>query len=282
MELAKIIPKDGPNINEVEKYINKYESEVIVIKCGGSVLLEKKLFNQFIEDISIINKIGLSAIVVHGGGKNIKKKLDENNIETRFVKGLRVSDERTIHHIEEALLDLNAEILQELKSKKSNVCSISPRNNNIINIIPENEELGYVGIPKKINKEKILKLINNQQIPIIAPLGLGDDEKVYNINADVAAGSIAKELNARRLLLMTDVEGVLDENQNLISEINLNLANKMLKNNIITGGMIPKINTCLDAISNGVRGVVIVDGRKPHSILYELFSDKGAGTLIRK
>ena len=111
---------------------------------------------------------------------------------------------------------------------------------------------------------------------------MGDDEKVYNINADVAAGSIAKELNARRLLLMTDVEGVLDENQNLISEINLDLANEMLKNNIITGGMIPKINTCLDAISNGVRGVVIVDGRKPHSILYELFSDKGAGTLIRK
>ena len=282
MELAKIIPKDGPNINEVEKYINKYESEVIVIKCGGSVLLEKKLFNQFIEDISIINKIGLSAIVVHGGGKNIKKKLDENNIETRFVKGLRVSDERTIHHIEEALLDLNTEIIQELKSKKSNVCSISPRDNNIINIVPENEELGYVGIPKKINKEKILKLINNQQIPIVAPLGLGDDEKVYNINADVAAGSIAKELNARRLLLMTDVDGVLDENQNLISEINLNLAHEMLKNNVITGGMIPKINTCLDAISNGVRGVVIVDGRKPHSILYELFSDKGAGTLIRK
>ncbi|MDC3163811.1 acetylglutamate kinase [Candidatus Pelagibacter sp.] len=282
MELAKIIPKDGPNINEVEKYINKYETEVIVIKCGGSVLLEKKLFNQFIEDISIINKIGLSAIVVHGGGKNIKKKLDENNIETRFVKGLRVSDERTIHHIEEALIDLNTEIIQELKSKKSNVCSISPRDNNIINIVPENEELGYVGIPKKINKEKILKLINNQQIPIIAPLGLGDDEKVYNINADVAAGSIAKELNARRLLLMTDVEGVLDENQNLISEINLNLANEMLKNNVISGGMIPKINTCLDAISNGVRGVVIVDGRKPHSILYELFSDKGAGTLIRK
>ena len=142
--------------------------------------------------------------------------------------------------------------------------------------------MGYVGIPKKINKEKILKLINNQQIPIVAPLGLGDDEKVYNINADVAAGSIAKELSARRLLLMTDVEGVLDENQNLISEINLNLANEMLKNNVITGGMLPKINTCLDAISNGVRGVVIVDGRKPHSILYELFSDKGAGTLIRK
>ena len=142
--------------------------------------------------------------------------------------------------------------------------------------------MGYVGTPKKINKEKILNFINNKQIPIVVPLGLGDDGRIYNINADVAAGSIAKEIDARRLLLMTDVEGVLDENQKLISEINLNRANEMLKNNIISGGMIPKINTCLDAISNGVRGVVIVDGRKPHSILFELFSDKGAGTLIRK
>ena len=142
--------------------------------------------------------------------------------------------------------------------------------------------MGYVGTPKKINKEKILNFINNKQIPIVVPLGVGDDGKIYNINADVAAGSIAKEIDARRLLLMTDVEGVLDENQKLISEINLNKANEMLKNNIISGGMIPKINTCLDAISNGVRGVVIVDGRKPHSILFELFSDKGAGTLIRK
>ncbi len=142
--------------------------------------------------------------------------------------------------------------------------------------------MGYVGKPKKINKEKILNFINNKQIPIVVPLGLGDDGRIYNINADVAAGSIAKEIDARRLLLMTDVEGVLDENQKLISEINLNKANEMLKNNIISGGMIPKINTCLDAISNGVRGVVIVDGRKPHSILFELFSDKGAGTLIRK
>ena len=282
MELDKIIPTDGPDINEVEKYINKYQSEVIVIKCGGSVLLDKKLFNQFIEDISVINKIGLSAIVVHGGGKNIKKKLDENNIATRFIKGLRVSDEKTIRYIEEALLELNLEILHELKFKNANACSISPKENNIINIIPESKKLGYVGKPKKINKEKILNFIKNKQIPIVVPLGLGDDGRIYNINADVAAGSIAKEIDARRLLLMTDVEGVLDENQKLISEINLNKANEMLKNNIISGGMIPKINTCLDAISNGVRGVVIVDGRKPHSILFELFSDKGAGTLIRK
>ena len=137
--------------------------------------------------------------------------------------------------------------------------------------------LGFI-----ISADAKLNFINNKQIPIVVPLGLGDDGRIYNINADVAAGSIAKEINARRLLLMTDVDGVLDENQKLISEINLNKADEMLKNNIISGGMIPKINTCLDAISNGVRGVVIVDGRKPHSILFELFSDKGAGTLIRK
>ena len=152
----------------------------------------------------------------------------------------------------------------------------------MINLKKESLEVFYTNQKRIILNKKILNFIKNKQIPIVVPLGLSDDGRIYNINADVAAGSIAKEIDARRLLLMTDVEGVLDENQKLISEINLNKANEMLKNNIISGGMIPKINTCLDAISNGVRGVVIVDGRKPHSILFELFSDKGAGTLIRK
>ena len=137
-------------------------------------------------------------------------------------------------------------------------------------------------LAKKIKTDLIIQELESNKVPVIVPMGKGKDNKNYNINADHAALEIAKKMNARRLLLMTDVEGVLDENQKLISEINLNRANEMLKNNIISGGMIPKINTCLDAISNGVRGVVIVDGRKPHSILFELFSDKGAGTLIRK
>ena len=282
MNLEKILPKNGPSINEIKKYIDKYLDEIIVIKCGGSVLLDENLFKQFIEDISVIYKLGLSVIVVHGGGKNIKKKLDKLNIESNFIDGLRVTDERIIKVVEEALLELNSEIINNLKNLQTNAVSVAPNNKNIIKIKPEKKELGFVGSPKEIDLKGILKIIKEKKIPIVVPMGTSNDKKIYNINADVAAGSIAKELNSRRLLLMTDVEGVLDKDKKLITEINSLIAEKMLKDGDISGGMIPKINTCLDAVNNGVTGVVIVDGRKPHSILFELFSDKGAGTLIRK
>jgi acetylglutamate kinase len=282
MNLRNIIPKDGPSIEEVKKYIKKYTNELIVIKCGGSVLLDVFLFNQFIEDISAINHLGLSVIVVHGGGKNIKKELDKHKIESKFIDGLRVTDENTMTIVEKALLELNTEILNNLTNKEANAKSVTPKSENIIKITPEKKELGFVGNPKKINKEVLLNIVTEKKVPIVAPMGVGDDGKIYNINADVVSGSIAKELNSRRLLLMTDVEGVLDKDKNLISEIDSKLALKMLKDGDISGGMIPKINTCLDAVNNGVTGVVIVDGRKPHSILFELFSDKGAGTLIRR
>ena len=282
MDLEKILPTNGPSIKEVKKYINKYSGEIIVIKCGGSVLLDKNLFKQFIEDISVIYKLGLSVIVVHGGGKNIKKKLDNLNIDSKFINGLRVTDERTIKFVEEALLELNNEIINKLNNLQASAQSVAPQKNNVIKIKPERQELGYVGSPKEIDSNTLLKIIKEKKIPIMVPMGIGDDKKIYNINADIAAGTVAKELNSRRLLLMTDVEGVLDKNKNLISEINSAVAEEMLKDGDISGGMIPKINTCLDAVNNGVTGVVIVDGRKPHSILFELFSDKGAGTLIRK
>ena len=282
MSVEKIMPKDGPSIYEVEKYIKKYSNELIVIKAGGSVLLDKNLFKQFIEDISVIYKLGLSVIVVHGGGKNIKKKLDVLNIESKFIDGLRVTDEKIIKVVEEALLELNSEIINSLEKLQTNIQSVTPKNENIINIIPEKKELGFVGIPKEINKEVLLNIVQQRKIPIIVPMGIGEDRNIYNINADVAAGAIAKEFGSRRLLLMTDVEGVLDKDKKLLPEINTSIAEKMLKDGDISGGMIPKINTCLDAINNGVTGVVIVDGRKPHSILFELFSDKGAGTLIRR
>jgi len=282
MELEKILPNNGPSIDEVKKYTTKYSNDIIVIKCGGSVLLEKNLFNQFIEDISVINKLGLSVVVVHGGGKNIQKKLDEHNLKSVFIDGLRVTDEKTIKIVEEALLELNFEILSEISNHHANSVSISPKKNNVIRVIPERKELGFVGTPTEIKKNTILEIINEKKIPLIVPMGIGEDNNIYNINADVAAGAIAKELKARRLLLMTDVEGVLDKSKNLISEINSSMANEMLENKTIAGGMIPKIKTCLDAVNNGVTGVVIVDGRKQHSILFEIFSDKGAGTLIRK
>ena len=282
MEIKKILPNNGPSIDEVKKYINKYSNDIIVIKCGGSVLLEKNLFDQFIEDISVINKLGLSAIVVHGGGKNIKKKLDNYNLKSEFIDGLRVTDEKTIKVVEEALLELNFEILNEINKHQANAYSITPSKNNVIKVVPERPELGFVGSRTEINKDEILNAIKDKKIPLIVPMGVGKDNKIYNINADIAAGSVAKNLKARRLLLMTDVEGVLDQSQKLVSEINSIVANDMLEKKIISGGMIPKIKTCLDAVNNGVTGVVIVDGRKQHSILFEIFSDKGAGTLIRK
>ena len=282
MELEKILPNNGPSNDEVKKYTTKYSNDIIVIKCGGSVLLEKNLFNQFIEDISVINKLGLSVVVVHGGGKNIQKKLDEHNLKSAFIDGLRVTDEKTIKIVEEALLELNFEILSEISNHHANSVSISPKKNNVIRVTPERKELGFVGKPTEIKKDTILEIINEKKIPLIVPMGIGEDNNIYNINADVAAGAIAKELKARRLLLMTDVEGVLDKSKNLISEINSSIANEMLENKTIAGGMIPKIKTCLDAVNNGVTGVVIVDGRKQHSILFEIFSDKGAGTLIKK
>ena len=195
---------------------------------------------------------------------------------------MRVTNEKTIKIVEEALLELNFEILSEISNHHANSVSISPKKNNVIRVTPDRKELGFVGTPNEIKKDTILEIINEKKIPLIVPMGIGEDNNVYNINADVAAGAIAKELKARRLLLMTDVEGVLDKSKNLISEINSSMANEMLKNKTIAGGMIPKIKTCLDAVNNGVTGVVIVDGRKQHSILFEIFSDKGAGTLIRK
>ncbi len=282
MDIEKILPNGGPSIDEVKKYIDKYSNEIIVIKCGGSVLVDQNLFKQFIEDISAINKLNLSAIVIHGGGKNIIKKLDKLNIESKFIDGLRVTDEKTIKVVEEALLELNYDIINNLNNHQCKTKSVTPKNDNVIKITPEKKELGFVGFPIEINKDKLLNIIQEKKVPILVPMGMGDDGKVYNINADIAAGAVAKELNSRRLLLMTDVEGVLGKDKKLISDINSSVAKQMLKEGTISGGMIPKINTCLDAVNNGVTGVVIVDGRKPHSILFELFSDKGAGTLIRK
>ncbi len=282
MELENLLPSNGPSINEVKKYINKYENDLIVVKCGGSCLINQNLFNQMIEDISIINKLGLKIIVVHGGGKNIKKKLDEAQIESKFINGLRVTDERTIKIVEESLLNLNSQIISSLKKKNCEGVEFSVNKNSIIIIEPINNELIYVGNPKSINSDELYKIIQKNKVPIIVPMGKGENDKNYNINADTAAGAIAKKINARRLILMTDVIGVLDKNNKLISEINSSNAKRMIEDGTISGGMIPKVNTSLDAVNNGVTGVVIVDGRKSHSILFEILSDKGAGTLIRK
>ena len=281
-ELKKILPSDGPSIDEVKKYLEKYNDEYIVIKCGGSVLVNHSLFDIFIRDIAVLNKLGFIPIVVHGGGKRINNKLDELGIKSEFVKGLRITTKETIKVVEEVLIEFNKEIIEALWKQTCNSQTINSKQNNIITVVQENVDLGFVGTPTKINKTVIDKIVDEKKVPVIAPLGLDENSQTYNINADTAAGSIAKKIEARRLIIMSDVEGVLDNDKKLIPEINSNSIKDLINNETITGGMIPKINNCLDVASNGVKGVVIIDGRKNHSILFELLSDKGAGTLIRQ
>ena len=282
LKIDKIWPKKGPSSKEVEKYLKKYENEKIVVKCGGSILLDPNLFNLFIQDVIIIKKLGLTPIIVHGGGPRIKKKLNELNIESIFIKGLRVTHDKVIKVVEKVLIEFNKEIVDELNKKNCKAESITTKENNIIFVKPEKKELGFVGIPNKIDDNLLNKIIKSEVIPVLTPMGLDNNGQAHNINADTAAGAVAKKIKSRRLLLMTDVEGVYDKEKKLISEITPDQATKMIREEVIIGGMIPKINTCIDVARNGVKGVVIIDGRRPHSILFELFSDQGAGTLIRE
>ena len=281
-KIKEFWPKNGPSTEEVEKYLKKYSKEKIVIKCGGRVLLDSALFNNFIEDIVVLKKLGLSPLLVHGGGLGIKQKLDKLNIESKFIMGLRVTDEKMIKIVEDVMIDFNKEIVESLEKKSCRAKSVTIRENNVIYVQQKNKELGYVGNPTRVDVKIISNFIHENFVPVIAPMGLDEKGQAYNINADTAAGALATNLKSRRLLLMTDVEGVYDENNKLISEIKSTQAEKLIYNETIHGGMIPKIRTCINAVNNNVRGVVIIDGRKPHSILFELFSDQGAGTLIRK
>ncbi len=281
-ELKTIVPLDGPSTDEVKKYLEKYNDEYIVIKCGGSVLIDQNLFDIFIKDISTLNKLGFTPIIVHGGGKRISNKLNEIGLKSKFIKGLRVTDKETIKVVEKVLIDFNKEIINALDKQNCESQSINSKENNILTVVQENEELGFVGSPTNVDQSIIDKIIADKKVPIIAPLGLDKNDQTYNVNADTAAGYIAKKINARRLIILSDVEGVLDNNKNLIPEINSESIKDLIDNETITGGMIPKINNCLDVASNGVKGVVIIDGRKNHSVLFELLSDDGSGTLIRQ
>ena len=281
-EIKKNLPEKGPSFEEVKKYLDKYNKEYIVIKCGGSVLVDPKLFKIFIEDVAVLKKLGFNPIIIHGGGKRINNKLGELNIKSDFINGLRVTDKNTINIVEDVLIEFNKEIVNALKDQLCQSRRITSKEYNIITVKPESDKLGFVGSPTHIKINVLKEIIKVNEVPVVAPLGLDENNQTFNINADTAAGAIAKKLKARRLIIMSDIEGVLDNDNKLISEINTDKVNELIKNETIFGGMIPKIKNCLDVTNNGVKGVVIIDGRKSHSILFELLSDKGAGTLIRK
>ena len=281
VNLEKILPSNGPDINEAKKYLNKYKNECICIKIGGSVLNDKSLFNILIEDISLLSKINFNPIIIHGGGKRLTNKLNELNIKSNFINGLRVTDQKVINIVENVFVEFNKEIVTALRNNSSRARSINSKENNIINVKSISKQLGFVGTPNKIDVEILKKIVAENEIPVIAPLGLNSENQVFNINADEVGTAIASSLNARRLLIISDVEGVLDKNNNLISEINSSKAKEMIEKKVILGGMIPKINNAIN-IADKVKGTVIISGKKPHAILFELLSDKGSGTLIRK
>ena len=282
MDIENILPKNGPPTNEVNKYIDKYKNDLIVIKYGGNVLIDRNIFDSFITDLSILNKLGLSVIVVHGGGPRIKRELDKSNIKSKFIRGLRVTDEKIINIVESVLIDFNNDIVKSLEKKSTQAVSIHTKSNNIIEVIPEAKELGFVGLPNKINNDVLFEIIKLNKIPIISPLGLDKNNQTHNINGDTAAMAVAKSVRSRRLLLMTNVDGVLNKEKKLVEEITSSEILEMVKDETITEGMIPKINACLDAVNNGVTAAGIINGTKQHSCLWEIFSDKGSGTLIRK
>ena len=282
MDLKKLLPENGPPIKEVSKYIEKYKNELIVSKYGGNVFIDRNIFDNFIADICLLNKLGLSIVVVHGGGPRIKRELDKSNIQSNFIRGLRVTDKRIIDIVERVLIDFNNDIVSSLEKMGSKAVSINTKKNNIIEVVPEAKELGFVGLPKKINNKILLDIIKQNRIPIVSPLGLDENNQTHNINGDTAAMAVAKSLKSRRLLLMTNVDGVLNKEKKLIAEISSSEILEMIKDETINSGMIPKVNACLTAVNNGVTAAGIINGTKQHSCLWEIFSDKGSGTLIRK
>ena len=246
------------------------------------MLSNKNLFANLIQDIVILKRLGLSIFLIHGGGSKISKKLNDLNIKSNFIEGLRVTDDKIIDIVENVLVNFNKEIVNALKNQSCNAKEINTKENNIIIVKPENNNLGFVRKPTKININALTKIIKANEVPVIASLGLNENNQAFNINADSVAGAIAKELKARRLLILSDVEGVLNKDNKLIPEINSDEAKKLVADGVISGGMIPEIDNCLDVAKNGVKAVCIIDGRKNHSVLFELLSDRGSGTLIRK
>jgi len=281
-------------LTEALPYMQKYADSIIVIKYGGHAMKDTKSIKSFCEDIALLKQSGLKPVIVHGGGPQIGNMLEKLGIETKFESGMRITDEKTLEIVEMVLCGgINKEIASNINNCGCKAVGLSGKDASMIiakkhdgkirdeSNIEKIVDLGFVGIPEKINTDIIEILTSNDFIPVIAPLGISEDGKTFNINADTVAGAIAHSLNAKRLLVLTDVEGVKDNQNNVIEELTKDEALKFLEDETIAGGMIPKINTCIDAVEKGVSAAVIVDGRVKHAVLLELFTEHGAGTLIR-
>jgi acetylglutamate kinase len=307
VDTSKMSQKDylfqAITLSEALPYMQRYAGATIVIKYGGHAMGDPELAKLFAKDIVLLKQVGINPIVVHGGGPQIGKMLSRLAVESEFIDGLRVTDQATVDIVEMVLSgSINKEIVGNINAAGGFAVGLSGKDGNLIQARkllrtkkdPESNiervlDLGFVGEPEVITPHILETFLKSDIIPVIAPIGVGKNGETYNINADTAAGAIASAIGAKRLLMLTDIAGVLDKDKNLIQEMNADEANAMINDGTISGGMIPKIENCLEAVNPipgsknpGCNAAVIMDGRVPHAVLLEVFTEHGAGTMIRR
>ena len=273
---------------EALPYIQKFNRKVIVVKYGGSAMVDENLKKRVIEDVTLLKLVGFKPIIVHGGGKEISRWVSKVGMEPKFINGLRVTDEPTMELAEMVLGKVNKELVQMVESLGVRAIGLSGKDGGLLNVTKKysnGEDIGYVGEIQKVNADILWDLLDKDFLPIVCPIGLDDSFHTYNINADDAACAIARAMNAEKLAFLTDIEGVYKDPSDpstLISELQISEAKEFIEKGYIGGGMLPKLNNCIDAIENGVSRVHILDGRIPHCLLLEIFTNKGIGTAILK
>jgi len=286
--MEELIKKAGILIDALP-YIQKFAGKTVVIKYGGNAMINEDLKNSVMADITLLKYIGLKPIVVHGGGPDISRELNEKGIESKFVNGLRYTDDATMRVAQQVLIGkTNKEIVALLNAKGGEAVGISGIDGAFIKckkqttVVDDKEvDLGFVGDIVEVNRHLIDLLAEDKYIPVIAPIGTDDEGNSYNINADTVASAVAAALDAEKLILLTDIEGIKDGDDNIVYEATCDEIHEMLDSGVISGGMIPKVLGCMDALEAGVTGVHIIDGRIPHCLLLEIFTKTGIGTLIK-
>ena len=271
---------------EALPYIQKFNRKIIVVKYGGSAMVDEELQRKVIEDVVLLKLVGFKPIIVHGGGKAISKWVEKAGMETHFVNGLRYTDEPIMEIAEMVLNKVNKDLVSLVERLGVKACGISGKDGNMLTVTKKyskGEDIGYVGEVTKVDPQVIHNLLENDFLPVICPVGTDENGHSYNINADDAACAIAKAVKAEKLAFLTDIEGVYrdkDDPSTLISELDIDEASDLISDGFIGGGMLPKLNNCIDAVENGVSRVHIMDGRIPHCLLLEIFTNKGIGTAI--
>lgn len=285
LDMNKWIEK-GDVLIEALPYIQRFNRKIIVVKYGGSAMLDENFMKSVIQDITLLKLVGFKPIIVHGGGKAISKHIDRLGMETQFINGLRVTDDETLDAAEMVLNSVNKKLVQIVEQLGVRAIGISGKDGKLLTVqkkLSDGEDIGYVGEVTEVNADILLDLLEKDFLPIVCPIGLDDEFHGYNINADDAASAIAEAVKAEKLAFLTDTEGVYtdpNDSSTVISEMTVSEAQALIDDGTIAGGMIPKIKNCMDAIKNGVSRVHILDGRIPHSILLEIFTNKGIGTAI--